>query len=90
MIKDYSVYELSGKEKLLFYSAGYACIFIITYLFYHSLWLSVPAGAAVHWIEPYFSRRMAQRRMNELNVRSRICYTLCLRLSHREGRWMRR
>ena len=61
MIKDYSVYELSGKEKLLFYSAGYACIFIITYLFYHSLWLSVPAGAAVHWIEPYFSRRMAQR-----------------------------
>ena len=47
MIKDYSVYELSGKEKLLFYSAGYACIFIITYLFYHSLWLSVPAECAV-------------------------------------------
>ena len=77
MIKDYSVYELSGKEKLLFYSAGYACIFIITYLFYHSLWLSVPAGASVHWIEPYFSRRMAQRRMNELNVQFKdLLYSL--------------
>ena len=77
MIKDYSVYELSGKERLLFYSAGYVCIFIITYLFYHSLWLSVPAGATVHWTEPYFTSRMAQRRMNELNMQFKdLLYSL--------------
>ncbi len=68
MIKDYSVYELSGREKILFYAAGYTSIFVITYLFYHSLLLSAFAGAAVHRAVPFFEKRLAQNRMNNLNL----------------------
>lgn len=68
MIRDYSVYELSKKEKLIFYSAGYICIFIIVYLFYRSIGLSVLSGMLVHWGLPYAEKRMAARRMNILNT----------------------
>ena len=33
MVRDYSVYELSVKEKLLFYLVGYVCIFVVVYIF---------------------------------------------------------
>ena len=53
MIKDYSVYELSDKEKILFYLVGYICIFSASYLFYHSLIISAIAGVAVHFAVLY-------------------------------------
>ena len=52
MIRDYSVYVLSGKEKIIFYIGGYICIFTAVFLFYRSLLLSVPAGFAVHLLRP--------------------------------------
>lgn len=68
MIRDYSVYELSRKEQLFFYSVGYICIFTVVYLFYRSMILSVLSGILVHWGMPYVKERMAVRRMNILNV----------------------
>lgn len=68
MIKDYSVYDLSGKEKLLFYSVGYICIFTIVYLFYHSLWLSIISGVLVCFFIPYVKKYLAVKRMNLINI----------------------
>lgn len=44
---DYSRYELSSKEKYSFLFSGYVCIFVVLYLFYHSLLLSFTGGFAV-------------------------------------------
>ncbi len=68
MIKDYSVYELSGKEKILFYSVGYVCIFTATYLFYHSMAISAVSGAAVHFALPYIRKHLAVKRRNKLRM----------------------
>lgn len=68
MIKDYSIYELSKKERLIFYLVGYGCIFGVVYLFYHSVLLAVPSGVLIHWIMPYICRYLAGRRMNVLNM----------------------
>lgn len=68
MIKDYSVYELSGKERLIFYSIGYGCIFMVVYLFYHSIALAATSGVLIHWVMPYIRRYLAARRMDTLNM----------------------
>ncbi|MDO4745622.1 MAG: hypothetical protein Q4B18_03605 [Bacillota bacterium] len=68
MIKDYSIYDLSGKEKIIFYSVGYMCIFIIVYLFYHSLLLAVSTGVLVYYIMPYIKKHMAEKRLDALNM----------------------
>ena len=68
MIRDYSVYDLSGKEKMLFYSVGYCGIFTLVYLFYHSLWLSFISGVLVHFFIPYIKKYLAVKRMNLLNI----------------------
>ena len=68
MIKDYSVYDLSGKEKLLFYSVGCICIFTVVYLFYHSLWLSIISGVLVCFFIPYVKKYLAVKRMNLINI----------------------
>ena len=68
MVRDYSVYELSVKEKLLFYLVGYVCIFVVVYLFYHSMILSLVSGVLVHKAVPYFRNRMAARRLAVLNI----------------------
>lgn len=68
MVRDYSVYELSVKEKLLFYLVGYVCIFVVVYIFYHSMILSLVSGVLVHKAVPYFRKRMAARRLAVLNI----------------------
>ena len=68
MIKDYSVYELSDKEKILFYLVGYICIFSASYLFYHSLIISAIAGVAVHFAVPYIKKYLAVKRMDTLRM----------------------
>lgn len=68
MIRDYSVYELSVKEKLLFFSAGYICIFAVTYLFYHSIPVSVISGVFIYKLLPYVRKRLAVKRMDSLTV----------------------
>lgn len=67
MINDYSEYVFSGKERLTFYSAGYMFMFAVTYLFYHSLIISLLSGIMIHWVMPYIKKYMAGRRMNMLN-----------------------
>ena len=37
MIRDYSVYTLSEKEKAAFYLVGFMCLFTVSYMFYHSI-----------------------------------------------------
>ena len=44
MIKDYTKYELTGREKRIFYFAGYGTVFFVVYLFYHSILLSAVSG----------------------------------------------
>lgn len=66
MIRDYSVYELSLKEKLFFFCAGYAVIAAAVYLFYNSAALSLASGILVVKLIPYLKRRMAARRMDVL------------------------
>ena len=68
MIRDYSVYELSGRERLMFYGVGYICISVVVYLFYHSLLLSLVSGVSIHRMMPYMKKRMAGRRMDMLNA----------------------
>lgn len=68
MIRDYSVYELSKREKAVFYGMGYVCIFAVVYLFYHSLLLSIVSGVLVHFFVPCLKKYLAEKRGNTLNL----------------------
>lgn len=77
MIRDYSVYELSRKEKVIFYSAGYMCIFTAVYLFYRSILISLLSGVLIHWMMPFVRKRMAAKRMEVLNMQFKdLLYSL--------------
>ncbi len=77
MIKDYSVYELSRKEKMIFHTAGYICIFTAVYLFYRSILISLLSGVLIHWMMPFVRKRMAERRMEVLNMQFKdLLYSL--------------
>lgn len=77
MIRDYSIYEMSSKEKVIFYLSGYFCIFAVVYLFYHSIILAVPSGVLVYFIEPYVKRHMVQKRADALNMQFKdLLYSL--------------
>ena len=66
MIRDYSVYEFTAKEKIIFYLAGYLCIFTLVYLFYHSIPVSLLAGVLVYYVMPYVKGHMARKRTDAL------------------------
>ncbi len=68
MIKDYSVYEFSNKERAVFFSLGYAAIFSVTYLFYHSILLAVVSGTLMYFVTPYIKEYMVRRRFDALNI----------------------
>jgi len=68
MIRDYSVYELSKREKMIFYVVGYFAIFSLIYLFYHSITVSFISGVLIYKLKPYLCRYMADKRMNALNL----------------------
>ena len=77
MIRDYRKYELEGKEKTLFLAGGYGCIFLVVYLFYHSIWLSAAVGLLVHFLQPYVERHLAEKRINLLTIQFRdLLYSL--------------
>ena len=60
MIRDYSIYEMNEKEKLLFYSAGYAAIALVLFLFYHRVVISIIGGLLVVKLRPFYEKhRMA-------------------------------
>lgn len=68
MIADYSKYELSGREKTVFYGAGCACIFCAVWLFYHSIVLAAASGMLVRFLRPQAERVMAERRKAKLEM----------------------
>lgn len=66
MISDYNEYELSGQERILFLSAGYACLFIVVFLFFRSIVISACAGLLIRFALPRWSHVLAQRRRSRL------------------------
>ncbi|MCQ2547100.1 MAG: type II secretion system F family protein [Clostridia bacterium] len=66
MIRDYSIYEMTDREQLLFYSLGYLSIGFMVYLFYHSILLSLAGGLLIKPLKPYCENHMASRRMQKL------------------------
>lgn len=77
MIKDYTRYELEGKEKMIFFFAGYGCIFLVVYLFYHSILLSVASGCLVYFLRPYAEHHRAEKRMELLTIQFKdLLYSL--------------
>ncbi len=75
IIRDYSVYTMSRREKILFFSAGFTCIAFVVYLFYHSFIAALIAGTAVFKLTPLYCRFMIQRRMNTLDIQFRDLLT---------------
>ena len=67
MIKDYSVYEMSVREKAIFCFFGYVAIAAAVHLFYNSIFLSLLSGLSVVKLVPYGEKKLADRRMNVLN-----------------------
>lgn len=59
---DYSQYKLSSKEKYSFLTAGYGCIVVIFYLFYHSLIFSLAGGLIISLFIVPFVRWKAEKR----------------------------
>ena len=68
MIRDYSVYEMNDKERILFFGAGYLTAAALMFLFYHSLLLSAVSGFLVVKMKPYYESYKARQRMQKLNV----------------------
>ncbi len=60
---DYSKYELSVKEKYSYIFIGYICIFVLFYLFYHSMFFSFVSGFIIClFIYPFSCRKAEKRR----------------------------
>lgn len=77
MIRDYSIYDFSEKEKMIFYIGGYFGIASVVYLFYHSVVLSLLSGVLIKFAVPYFRKRLAEKRMNKLNLQFKdLLYSL--------------
>ena len=68
MIKNYSVYEMGDKERILFFGAGYLAAAGLVFLFYHSLVLSAVCGFLVVKLRPYYENYRARQRIQRLNV----------------------
>lgn len=62
MISDYDKYEPSKHERLMVFGAGYAAIFLVTLLFYHSIMLSAACGMLSIFIQPWYCAYKASKR----------------------------
>ncbi len=63
---DYDQYPLSMKEQLLFYLAGYGTFFIIGYIFYKNLYLSLMAGFLIVCFRNTYEHYLRERRKEKL------------------------
>lgn len=68
MIRDYSIYEMSDRERTLFFSAGYLAAAALMFLFYRSLILSAACGFLIVKLKPYYSSYRARERIQKLNI----------------------
>ena len=67
MIRNYSEYEMTDRERVLFYGAGYLAAAGIVFLFYHSLLLSALSGFLVVRFRTGYETYRARQRMHKLN-----------------------
>lgn len=67
MIRDYSVYSLNEREKVVFYTVGFMCLFTVAYLFYHSIVVACVFGVLVRALRSRAEGIMARRRKAKLN-----------------------
>ncbi len=87
MIYDYSKYEMNETEIIIFYAAGYCCIAMIVFLFYHSVILSLLSGILIRYVRPFYEEFMVRRRMQDLAVQFKdMLY--CISASIASGRQM--
>ncbi len=75
MIKDYSSYELSRRERIRFEGIGYGCIAMIAFLFYRSLILAALSGLLIRRFLPLYEKHLARKRQAELNRQFRDLLT---------------
>ena len=68
MICDYDKYELSRREWMISFLAGYAVIFFVCLLFYHSIILSVTAGFAAVFVPALYAEEKALKRKELLTM----------------------
>lgn len=77
MIRDYSIYEFSEREKMIFYLGGYLSISSVVYLFYHSILLSLLSGVLIKFAMPHLRKQLADKRINKLNMQFKdLLYSL--------------
>ena len=62
---DYGVYRLEGKEKFIFYSAGYAGFFLIGMIFYNSVVISCITGLFILLLRKPYEEYKAKSRQND-------------------------
>ncbi len=68
MIRNYSQYEMTDRERVLFFGAGYLAAAGLVFLFYHSIILSAVSGLFVIKLKPLYESWRARQRMQKLNV----------------------
>lgn len=89
MIKDYSLYEMTDRERFLFYGCGFLCLASLVFLFYHSIVLSAACGFFVIKVRPYYESFMVRKRTRRLNIQFRdMLYALSASIA--AGRQMSR
>ncbi len=65
---DYRYYVLSNKDKYSFLCAGYVCIFVMLYLFYHSISFSAIGGLLIVPALPFYSMLRAEKQRTLLLI----------------------
>lgn len=68
MIRNYAIYEMNERERMLFFAGGYLAAAVTVFLFYHSMLLSAVCGFAVIKMRPYYEDYRARRRMQTLTI----------------------
>lgn len=63
---DYDIYDLSVKEALLFYGAGYGALFILGYIFYSNIFLSAILGVTIVFFRKAYTGFLVSRRKERL------------------------
>lgn len=66
-MQNYAEYEMTEKERVLFFGGGYLAAAGIVFLFYHSFPLSALCGFLVLRLKPYYTSLRAQQRRQRLH-----------------------
>ena len=67
-MEDYRKYKLNQREKIFFFAAGYGVIIYLSYLFYHSVFLSIAVGFSAIAFKKQCCEFMNNRRKKEIVI----------------------